>query len=109
MLQGAYRPSIFDEISINPGTLYITHKNIADQEIILDKDAAIIKFNGFPLKVESERIVSNQTEAFYASLQTGFAKMFRDGAMIIDSTLDFASNGFPSYMDVDAAQNVVIE
>jgi len=91
-------------------TDYYIHGNISDdQEIILDPTAAIIKFNAQPLLVESERIVSNQTEAFYASTTTGFAKMFRDAAIIMDSSEDFSVDGFPSWMDVDAAENVVIE
>lgn len=91
-------------------TNYFIHGNIPDtQELIIDPSSALIKFNAQPMKVESERIVSNQTEAFYASLTTGFAKLFRDSALIIDSDLSFASYGFPSYLDVDPLQNVVIE
>lgn len=90
-------------------TNYFIHGNIpANQEIILDPKAGVIKFNGWPLKVESERIVSNQTEAFYVSLQTGFAKMFRDAAIVMDRSLAFASAGFPTYLDADSAQNVTI-
>jgi len=88
--------------------LYV-HGNVADhQAIILDPKGAIIKFNGWPLKVESERIVSNQTEAFYVTLQTGFAKLFRDAAVIIADNLAFSGYGFPTWMDVDAAQDVTI-
>jgi hypothetical protein len=86
------------------------HGNIADhQAVILDPKGALIKFNGWPLKVESERIVSNQTEAFYVSLQTGFAKLFRDAAIILDDSKTFSGYGFPTWMDVDAAQDVVIK
>ena len=76
---------------------------------MVDNRFALIKFNVIPLNIESERIVSNQTEAFYATLTTGFGKIFRDAAVIMDSSLAFSGNGFPSYMDVDAYQNVVIE
>lgn len=72
-----------------------------NQVIMLDKSAALLKLNGMPLKVESERIVSNQTEAFYASLETGFAKMYRDGSVIIDKTKNINDFGFPDYMDID--------
>ena len=89
---------------------FYVHGNIPDdQELIIDPTGGVIKFNGWPLKVESERIVSNQTEAFYVSLQTGFAKLFRDSVIVVDKSVTFASTGFPSWMDVDAAQNVVIE
>lgn len=89
---------------------FFVHGNVpANQELIIDPAGGLIKFNGWPLKVESERIVSNQTEAFYVTLQTGFAKLFRDSIIIVDKTKSFGSYGFPSWMDVDAAQNVVIE
>lgn len=77
-----------------------------DQALMVDKRAALIKLNGFPLKVESERIVSNQTEAFYASLQVGFAKLWKDSVIILDRTKDFATNGFPAYLDIDSKQIV---
>ena len=89
---------------------YFIHGDVpASQEIILDPNKAIIKFNAQPLLVESEKIVSNQTEAFYATLTTGFAKMFRDASMIMDASKAFSSYGFPSYMDVDPLQNVTID
>lgn len=89
---------------------YFIHGNIpTNQEIMLDPASAIIKFNAQPLKVESERIVSNQTEAFYASLTTGFAKLFRDSSIILDKSLAFASAGFPDYLNIDPLQNVVLD
>ena len=89
---------------------YYIHGNIpANQQIIVDPKSCLIKLNAIPLNVESERIVSNQTNAFYASLTTGFAKLFRDSAVIMDSSINFLGNGFPNYMNVDALQNVVIE
>lgn len=95
---------------IPASTNFFVHGNVpANQEIIIDPTSSIIKFNGWPLKVESERIVSNQTQASYVSLQTGFAKLFRDAAVIMDRTLAFASYGFPAWMEVDALQNVIIE
>lgn len=89
---------------------YFIHGNIpANQEIIMDPSSTIIKFNAQPLLVESEKIVSNQTEAFYATLTSGFAKLFRDAAIIMDSSLLYSDYGFPSYMDVDPFQNITIE
>lgn len=89
---------------------YFIHGNVpTNQEIMLDPATALIKFNAQPLKVESERIVSNQTEAFYASLTTGFAKLFRDSSLILDKSLAFSAAGFPTYLDIDPLQNVVLE
>jgi len=91
-------------------TLYYIHGSVpTDQSIILDPGAAIIKYNAQPLLVETERIVSNQTEATYATLTTGFGIVFRDGRVIVDKSLDIDSAGFPSYMDVDAIEAVTIE
>jgi len=95
---------------IPQSTNYYIHGNIpTNQEIILDPSNALIKFNAQPLLVESERIVSNQTEAFYASLTTGFAKIFRDSTIIMDSSKAFSGYGFPSYMDITALENVTID
>jgi hypothetical protein len=80
-----------------------------DQIIVIDRTATCMKFNAQPLLVETERIVSNQTEATYATLTTGFAIVYRDGRAIIDADLPFSSNGFPAWMDVDAAENVEIK
>ena len=81
----------------------------SDQVIMLDKSASLLKLNGMPLKVESERIVSNQTEAFYASLETGFAKMYRDGSIILDKSVDFTDAGFPEYMDINPYQMIELK
>lgn len=89
---------------------YYVHGNVpANQEIMVDPRFALVKFNVQPLLIESEKIVSNQTEGFYASLTTGFGKLFRDSAVILDKSIAFSGNGFPSYMDVDTFQNVVFE
>jgi len=51
--------------------------------------------------VESERIVSNQTQATYATLTTGFSKLFDDSVVVIDKSLNITTAGFPAYMEVD--------
>lgn len=89
---------------------YFIHGNVpTDQEIILDPTSAMIKFNSKPLMVESEKIVSSQTDAWYATMTTGFAKLFTDSAVVVDKSLAFAGNGFPSEMNVDSLENVVIK
>jgi len=91
-------------------TDYFVHGQVpANQEIILNKSRGIIKMNAAPLLVESEKIVSNQTEAFYATTSLGFAKLFKDATIVMDESLAFASHGFPDYMDVDAQQNIQFE
>lgn len=88
---------------------YIHGAMPANQQLVVDPTAAIIKYNAQPLLVESEKIVSNQTEATYATLTTGFGIVFRDARLVIDTSLAFSGNGFPSYMDVDTAEQVSIQ
>lgn len=93
----------------NSADFYI-HPGIDDTQILLmDPAAALIKLTAQQLKLESERIVSNQTSAIYSTVTTGFSKMYRDAAVLIDKDVDFATNGFPAEFDVDAFLNVNIE
>ena len=71
----------------------------ANKLLLLEKGGGLIKLNAQPLLVEAERIVSNQTEATYATITTGFATLFKDARLVIDTSLTFAANGFPSYLD----------
>lgn len=86
---------------------YYVHGNVPpNQEILLDNRFALIKYNVIPLLIESGKIISNQTEEFYASLTLGFGKIFQDSVLLLDQTKDFQTNGFPDYMDVDAFNDV---
>jgi hypothetical protein len=88
---------------------YFIHGNIpANQQLLIDPSAALIKYNAQPLLIESEKIVSNQTEAAYATLTTGFSKAFRDASLLVDSSLSISTAGFPAYMDVDGQLNELI-
>lgn len=89
---------------------YFVHGNVpTNQEILVDKRYGLLKLNVIPLLIESDKVVSNQTIETYASITTGFCKMFLDSALILDKSVAFATNGFPPYMDVDALQNVQID
>lgn len=91
--------------------LYINGNMNSNHLTIIDPTVCLLKMNAVPLMVESERIVSNQTSAFYASFTTGFAKLFDDSSIIIDKSLDFDSsgNGFPDFFDVDSSSWVTME
>jgi len=107
---GMPRENLVLKSPIPQSTNFYVHGNIPDdQAIILDPSSSIVKFNGWPLKVESERIVSNQTEAFYVTLQTGFAKLFTDAALVIDRSTTLVAAPLPDEMDVDPYQNVTID
>ena len=93
----------------NSADFYI-HGGTPENEILLvDPSAAMIKLTAKQLMLESERIVSNQTEAIYASMTTGFSKMYLDASILIDADEDFKTAGFPEYMDVDNYLKGVLE
>ena len=81
----------------------------ANQVMLVDPRFALIKLNAQSLMLESERIVSNQTEATYATLTTGFSKMYQDAAILLDASKAFGSYGFPEWMDVDKYTTFNIE
>lgn len=79
---------------IHPGTP-------SKQILMVDARAALIKLTAQNLFLESERIVSNQTQSIYATLTTGFSKMYQDASVLLASDKAFASYGFPSFMNID--------
>jgi hypothetical protein len=52
--------------------------------------------------VESESIVRRQLKGTYASITTGFAKLFRDAIVLVDGTHNFTDVGYgwPDWMTV---------
>jgi hypothetical protein len=94
---------------IPQGSAYFIHGAMpSTQTLVLDRTAALIKYNAQPLLIEDDQIVSKQVLETYASLTTGFGILYRDARVLIDKSLSFASNGFPSYMDVDPLETVKI-
>jgi hypothetical protein len=84
---------------------YDVHGAMAPNQLMfIDGSSAIIKLDAQPLRIEEERVGQRGVTAMYATLTTGFANLFTDARVIIDKTLDFATNGFPSYMDIAAYQ-----
>lgn len=97
---GTPRATVDIKTPIPQNSDLFVHGAVPDnQVIILDPSTSLIKLNAQPLLVESEKIVSNQTEATYASLTTGFATIYRDSRINMDMSLAFGSNGFPTWMD----------
>lgn len=81
---------------------FYIHPGIPAQQLMLiDTSAALIKLTAKQLMLESERIVSNQTEAVYASLTTGFSKMYNDAILMLAADKKFTEFGFPDFMNVD--------
>lgn len=80
-------PEIFAHINVPSGHL-----------ILQDKDYSLVQLTAMPLLVETEKIVMKQIEGTVASIMTGFAKLFRDSSLVIDSAKLFSSYGFPDWM-----------
>jgi len=92
---------------IPQGAAYFVHGRVpTNQHLILDPSAALIKLNAVPVTVESERIVSNQSNAFYASFTLGFAKLFTDACVIQDKSKAIADYPLPSAFNYEASQQV---
>lgn len=81
----------------------------SNQIMLVDPRFAMIKLNAQSLMLESERIVSNQTEATYASLTTGFSKMYQDAALLLDGSKTLEEAPIPEYLDKDAFIQYSIE
>lgn len=93
----------------NSADFYIHPGTPENMLLMVDPKAALIKLTARQLMMESERIVSNQTEAMYATLTTGFSKMYQDAALLIDATKEFSTNGFPEYMEMDKYLQVALQ
>lgn len=93
----------------NQANFYI-HPGTPDNQLLLvDKAAALIKLTAKHLMLESERIVSNQTQAVYATLTTGFCKMYQDASVLIAADKQFTDYGFPEFMAIDPFLHVNLE
>lgn len=89
---------------------FYIHPGTPDQQLLLiDTSAALIKLTARQLMLESERIVSNQTQAIYASLTTGFSKMYQDATLLLAADKKFSEFGFPEFMNVDPYLMVNLE
>lgn len=98
--QGAPRATLNVKAQLPQSTdLWIHGAISANKLLMVDKSAAMMKLNAQPLLVESEKIVSNQTEATYATFTTGFATIFRDARLVLDKSVTFQSNPFPEWMN----------
>ena len=89
---------------------FYIHPGTPNQQLLLiDTSAALIKLTARQLMLESERIVSNQTQAIYASLTTGFSKMYQDATLLLAADKKFSDFGFPEFMNVDPYLMVNLE
>lgn len=81
-----------------PESLYATQRIAANKLMILDPSMSLVQLTAVPLMVETEKIISKRLEAAYASYFTGFAKLQRNASLLIDNSILFSGNGFPTFM-----------
>jgi hypothetical protein len=73
-----------------------------DQLMLLSPSRCMAKLRWKGLKTETRRNPQNQEEELFVSDYIGFAILRRDGRLIIDKSIAFSGNGFPTYMDIDS-------
>jgi hypothetical protein len=94
----ALMPVKFKSAVQTPEDLYASHKVPANRIALVDKYVSLVKLTAQPLLLESDKIIAKRLNEAVASTITGFAKLQRNGSIIIDKTLAFAGNGFPDWM-----------
>lgn len=108
--QGTQRTNVNIKSPIPTSSNVWVHGSVpSNSAIIVDDSSSIIKLNAQPLLVESDKIISNQVQEVYATLTTGFATIFRDARALLDMSKDFATHGFPTWMNPSAHENVTFE
>jgi hypothetical protein len=73
-----------------------------DSIIYVNTMDCMIELVASPLKIESGREITTQSELITVSITVGYATKYRDARTIIDQTEDLTSAPFPDYMDVQA-------
>mgnify|MGYP003348452263 CR=1 FL=1 len=81
-----------------PQDLFISSKVGSGKVVINDPSSSIVQLTAQPLMVETERIAMKQITGTIMSIYTGFAKIQRKASIVLDGTIAFSGNGFPSYM-----------
>jgi hypothetical protein len=81
-----------------PEEMFVSPKVGANKLVIQDPSSSIVQLTAIPLMVETERIVMKQISGTAMSIYTGFAKIQRKASVVIDGSILFSGNGFPSYM-----------
>jgi HK97 family phage major capsid protein len=71
----------------------------ANKLMFVDPSGAMLQLTSAALRVDSDRIVNRQINGSFASLTTGFANVYRDGRVIVDTSLSYTGNEFPAWMN----------
>jgi hypothetical protein len=79
--------------------LYASVKVADNQLAFQDSSMSLVQLTARPLMVESDKIISKQLAESVASIYTGFCKLQRNASIILDKTVAFADQGFPTWMN----------
>lgn len=90
----------------NSADFYIHGTINKDHVLLVDKRAAAVKLTAKGLSIESERVVSNQTSSIYATMTTGFSKMYQNATVILDKSKQFTT--MPEIMNKDPFRNFTL-
>lgn len=89
--------------------VYVHGKIPSNQVLIFDPRKALVKLNALPLLIEADKIISNQVNEIYASVTTGFCTLTRDSRILMDKSIAFSGNGFPTWMDPTSQEIVTFD
>lgn len=82
-----------------PEALYVSTKVGASKLVIQDPSTSLVQLTAQPLLVETEKIIMKQLQGTAISITTGFAKLQRNASVVIDGSILFSGNGFPTWMN----------
>lgn len=71
------------------------------QLLFLDPSMAMTHYTTKPLQLESQRLIRTLTNEYVVSLTSCFVKKYADAAMILDSSVAYATNPFPAEFDME--------
>lgn len=91
-------PIRFKSAVQTPEDLYASHKVPANKLAIVDTMVSLVKLTAQPLLFETERIIMKRLQGTAVSTITGFAKLQRNGSVVVDKSIAYAGNQFPAWM-----------
>ena len=80
----------------------------ANYALLVNRMNALIKLNASAMRVENSRNIKGGFDSYVVTMTTGFAKLKRDAAVVLNKGAAFSSAGFPSWMDYTTAQKILI-
>lgn len=81
-----------------PEEMFVSPKVGANKVVLQDPSSSLVQLTAMPLMVETEKIIMKQIYGSAMSIMTGFAKLQRNASVVIDGSIAFSGNGFPSFM-----------